>query len=73
MYPAKQYSKLVNYRVNYKILKQHINKLKFMKNLKMGSGYGRTVFIELLLREIELVKQLFILDISQGQEVSIPI
>lgn len=47
--------------------------MKFIKNLKIFSGFGRCTYSEIILYQIERVKQLFTLDLCQGDEVMIPI
>ena len=43
-----------------------------MKHLKAFSGYGRCTYLEIILKEIELLKDMFILDLEQGNELPIP-
>lgn len=43
-----------------------------MKNLKAFVGFGRCTFLEIVIKENELLKELFLLDLSQGDEVLIP-
>ena len=43
-----------------------------MKNLKAFVGYGQCTYLEICLKEIQLVKELFVLDLEQGHEVMIP-
>ena len=46
--------------------------MKLMRNLKAFIGYGRCTYLEIVLKQLQLVKELFILDIEQGDEVIIP-
>lgn len=46
--------------------------MKLMRNLKAFIGYGRSTYLEIVLKQLQLVKELFILDIEQGDEVIIP-
>ena len=43
-----------------------------MKNLKAFIGYGRCTYLEILDKNIELAKDLFVLDLGFGNEISIP-
>lgn len=47
--------------------------MRILKNLKAFSGHGRCMYIKIVLKEIELIKKIFILDIEQGEEVALPI
>lgn len=46
--------------------------MRLLKTLKAFVGYGRCTYLEILLREIEVMKEIFILDVEQGDEISIP-
>ena len=62
--------------VNYKIRKQRLHKfherIRILKNLKVFSGYGQSSYISIVLKDILLIKQMFIMDVEQGEEVAIP-
>lgn len=62
--------------VSYKVQKQRLTKfhdrIRILKNLRAFSGYGRSSYIQIMLKDIELIKKMFILDIEQGEEVAIP-
>lgn len=47
--------------------------MRILKNLRAFSGHGRCSYIKIVLKEIELIKKIFILDIEQGEEVALPI
>ena len=46
--------------------------MKLMRNLKAFIGYGRCTYLEIVIKQLQLVKELFILDVEQGDEVIIP-
>lgn len=46
--------------------------MKFLKNLKAFSGFGRCTYLQIVVKEIELKRQDFIMDLQQGDEVIIP-
>lgn len=72
MYPLIPINKLVNYRVTKKKMYLQCSRMNLMKNLKAFSGFGRCTYLEIVLREIQLVKQIFILDLTMGDEVIVP-
>ena len=43
-----------------------------MKDLKAFVGYGRVTYIELILKEIELQRDIFMMELSMGNETVIP-
>lgn len=43
-----------------------------MKHLKAFVGYGRVTYIELVLKEIELERDIFMMELSMGNETIIP-
>ena len=43
-----------------------------MKYLRAFSGFGRTTYLELVIREIELSKEIFMLELELGDEAIIP-
>ena len=51
---------------------QMLAKMKFMSNMSAFKGFGRCTFIEIILKKILLIKELFINDIENGDEVAIP-
>ena len=63
------FAKLVAYKTKKLPKTEVYNNLKIIVNLKM---VGKNLFIKLALRKIKLAKELFILDLEQGQEVFIP-
>ena len=46
--------------------------MKLLICLKAFSGYGRCMFMEIVLKEIELTKEIFVLDIVNKFDVAIP-
>lgn len=46
--------------------------MKLLKHLKAFVKYGRCTYMEIVLKEISLAKQLFMLDITNKNDVAIP-
>jgi len=63
------YNKLIRYKRERNRLLYDINKLKILLNIKAVS---RSIYIKILLYKIELVKELFIVELETGLEVFIP-
>ena len=72
MYPTMPINKLVNYRVKKKKLHLLRSKLTLMKNLKAFSGFGRCTYIDIVLKELQVTKIMFMMDLCMGDEVIIP-
>ena len=72
MYPQKPMNKVVQYRVRKKKLYHLVSKLNLLKNLKAFSGFGRCTYMEIVLKEIELAKEMFLMDLCMGDEVIMP-
>lgn len=47
--------------------------MQLLKSLKAFSGYGRCTYMEIVLKEIELAKEIFVLDIANKNDVAIPV
>ena len=69
MYEQMSEAEAAKYRYQKQILERHLSKLNII--LQMGTLQG-TFYTRLCLKKIELVKQLFVLEIEQDQEVFIP-
>ena len=63
------FNKLIRYKREKNRLLYDINKMKIILNIK---AVQRSIYIKLLLYKIQLVKELFILDLETGLEVFIP-
>lgn len=50
-----------------------MSKMQLLKCLKAFVGYGRCTYMEIVLKEIELAKEMFILDLTNKYEADIPI
>lgn len=48
------------------------DKLNLLKNIKAFSGFGRSTYIDIVLREIQITRELFLMDLSMGDDVIIP-
>ena len=72
MYEFKPARNLVIYKIKRNKLSQFFEKIRLLKGLMGLSSLRRTILIEIMLKEIWIVKQIFILDIEQGNEVIIP-
>lgn len=48
------------------------NVMKLLKAMKTHSGFGKCTYIEIVMYEIQMSKDLMIYDIFQGSEVIIP-
>ena len=72
MYEFKPARNYVDYKINNKRLAKYHDKIRLLKNLRAFSGYGNSSFIQIMLKEIELVKQIFVHDVEQGEEVALP-
>ena len=46
--------------------------MKLLMNLNAFIGFGRCTYLEIILHRIQLIKELFIMDIEHGDEVAIP-
>ena len=72
MYNPKVTSKFVKYK-SLKLRKTALlTKIRFLIILRAFSGYGQCVFLDLLLLEKSLSREIFLLDVEQGDEVRIP-
>ena len=60
---------MIEFKSKKRIIEKMINKVKFVKCFDILKG---EVYNFLLLRLIELEKELFVLDVEQGNEVFIP-
>lgn len=47
-------------------------KMKLMKKLRAFIAFGQCTYNEILIKEIQLVKEIFIMDLEQGDEIAIP-
>mmetsp|Transcript_2861 Transcript_2861/g.4446 ORF Transcript_2861/g.4446 Transcript_2861/m.4446 type:complete len:200 (-) Transcript_2861:1415-2014(-) len=63
------FNRIIRYKREKNRLLYEINKLKILINLK---AIRRAIFIKVLLLKIDLIKQLFVLELEQGLEVFIP-
>lgn len=63
------FTRLVSYKTKKLPKSEVYNNLKIIINLKM---VNKNLFIKLALRKIKIAKEIFILDLEQGQEVFIP-
>ena len=72
MYKWTNVRKHVKYRVQKQKVFEQFTKIKLMKYLKAFVGFGKTIFMELVIKEIELSKELFMLEIDQGDETMLP-
>ena len=72
MYNQKITSKFVKYKSERLKKYNLIIKLRLMIILRAFSRYGKCVYPELLLIEKALSRAIFMLDVEQGDEVSIP-
>ena len=68
VYEQKDYSKFLKSKIKVKSRRIMLDKLRMLLNLKLLSG---VVFIQTLLRRIELTKEIFVSEIEQGKEVFI--
>ena len=46
--------------------------MRLLKNMKAFSDYGSLTYIMIALKTIQLVKDIFVLDVEQGDEIIIP-
>ena len=69
MYPEKPVYSLIKYKVNKQQKEVQYMRLKLLRTI--GAFKGLTL-IEILLNEIRLAKEIFLLDIAQGDEILIP-
>ena len=72
MYKWRSIKKLVQYRVEMQKAFELRSKMQLLKYLKAFVGFGRTTYMELVLKEIELSKEILILDLELGTEAIIP-
>lgn len=70
IYCEKPIQNVIEFKMKRQMLEFGFQKLKLMRGL---GGYRSVTSVELTLKKIELSKQLFLLTISQGDEVIIPI
>jgi hypothetical protein len=69
MFQQKNKAQISRYKIRRSFLLKQYNKVKMLMDLRILKGL---FFIEILLRRIKLAKQIFVLDVEQGQEVFIP-
>lgn len=62
----------VSYRSKKRLKLEMIAKIRLMKNLKAFVGFGRCTYMDLCLKELEIAKELFVLELIQGDETIIP-
>lgn len=60
MYREKPIEKHVQFRVQKAKLYDQFTKMQLMKCLKAFVGYGKTTYLEIVLKEIQVAKELFI-------------
>lgn len=72
MYEFQTAGSLVNYKLKREKLYKFHQKIQMLKQFKFFSGYSQTAYLIITLKEIELMRKIFILDIEQGDEVVIP-
>lgn len=72
LYMQRPYQKFVNYKNMKKGKEIQLNKMRLLKNLKAFVGFGCCTFLEIALKEIELMKELFVMDLEQGDVILIP-
>ena len=73
MYEFQPARVLVKYKIERDRLCHHLWKLRLLQNILWLLCYKNSCkFIEIKLKQIQIVKQIFILDIEQGDEVVIP-
>ena len=69
MYPEKPVYSLIKYKVNKQQKEVQYMRLKLLRTI---GGFKGLTLIEILLDEIRLAKEIFLLDIAQGDEILIP-
>ena len=69
VYDQQPHNNMFEFKSKKRIIEKMINKIKFVKCFDILKG---EVYNFLLLRLIELEKELFVLDVEQGNEVFIP-
>ena len=72
MYQFKPARNLVSYMLKREHYCKFHQKIKLLKNLKVFPSFRQPYNIQIAIKDIELVKKIFILDIEQGDEVIIP-
>ena len=75
MYPIQPLSDMMTYNNANKKKQKLIQKLQVVKRVAGSaiSSYGNLTFIKITLKEINLFKETFVIQMSQGNEVFIPI
>ena len=75
MYPYQPLSDIMTYNTANKKKLKLIQKLQVIKRVAGSaiSSYGNLTYIKITLKEINLTKDTFVLQMSQGDEVFIPI
>lgn len=69
MYEQRSVRSTISYKLRKQMLERLIMKLALSLSLKLFTDY---FYIKALLTKIELAKQLFVLEVEQGSDVSIP-
>lgn len=69
MYEQRSVRSTISYKLRKQMLERLIMKLALSLSLKLFTDY---FYIKALLTKIELAKQLFVLEVEQGTDVSIP-
>ena len=72
MFKQNKIKYLVRYRVRQKIKQMQISQIQLLKYLRAFSGYGQVLFLHILLQEIELNREMLLLDLTFKDETVIP-
>ena len=74
MYPVKKQADFQKFVNESKKKQQLLNKIQVVKKVagKAFCGYGNLTYHRLTLKEIQIIKQIFVLQIQQCEEVFIP-
>ena len=72
MYVQHETAKFVHYK-NTRFQKvKLLNKMRLLLHLKAFQSYGHCTYLEIMVKEKQLAREIFLLDVSQGDEVCIP-
>jgi hypothetical protein len=74
MYPVKKQVDFRKYVIETKKKQKMLQKIQVVKGIayKAFCGYGNLTYHKMTLKEIQISKQIFVLQIQQGEEVFIP-
>lgn len=74
MYPKQNFLHYYHQITSMKDKQRNLQKIQLVKSMTSNifSGYGNLTYIKITLKEIKLIKEIFVMQLEQGDEVFIP-